>query len=259
MPNDRTLGPHMPFYVDRFLGGTMAFEAHEIGAYLLLIAHQWQHGSIENDQRMIERVARCEFSKLRRVLEKFRIVDDKLVNQTCEKVRIDRLVWLEDQARRAKMGGDARWDANRHSNRDANRDAKAYAHTDTDTDTVFRNRKPTPTPTSSEADGGCGGGGLLADKSMKKSEIIALMQSARPAYATIRAELWEGEMKVEGATPEIIAAAANTFLAADINRTDELKVPARYFGGILKKTMEESGLYRESIEDKIKRMNRGGK
>lgn len=140
---ENNMGPHMPLYLDRFLGGTMHFGADEIGAYILLIAHQWQYGHVEDDKHMIERVARCEYARLRRVMAKFSKTDEgHYVNPVCAKVRADRTAWLADQAKRAKLGANARWHAQRHSGGDANRDAKAYAHTDTDTDTYTYNHNP---------------------------------------------------------------------------------------------------------------------
>jgi uncharacterized protein YdaU (DUF1376 family) len=155
-------GPHMPLYVDRFLAGTMAFEAHEIGAYLLLITHQWQHGSIENDQRMIERVSRCEYGKLRRVLAKFVTdADGALVNPVCAKIRAERDAWLKLQAEKGKRGMAARWGDGQSDNQRYNGGYNAgynagynggynggnnqrNNHTDTDTDTIYRIPIPTP-------------------------------------------------------------------------------------------------------------------
>lgn len=141
--SEKNMGPHMPLYLDRFLGGTMHFGADEIGAYILLIAHQWQYGHVEDDKHMIERVARCEYGRLRRVLQKFsKQADGTLINAVCAKVREDRQGWLAEQARRAKLGADARWNAQRHGGGDARRDAHPYAHTDTDT--IYQLPNPTP-------------------------------------------------------------------------------------------------------------------
>jgi len=103
------LGPSMPFFVDDFIGGTMHMGADEVGAYILLLLHQWNNGIIEDDQQAIERVARCEYSRLSRVLRKFeRTMDGHLQNRKCEDVRVHRAAYIEDQKRKSWAGVQAR-------------------------------------------------------------------------------------------------------------------------------------------------------
>lgn len=177
MTESKTMGPHMPLYLDRFLGGTMHFGADEIGAYILLIAHQWQYGHVENDQSMIERVARCEYGRLRRVLAKFeKACDGSLINPVCAKVRDDRQKWLSEQAERARRGAEARWRPERNAGRDAEGhsqgDAKRNAHTDTDTDTIYQQ------PSSQEREGG--GTPSLNPPSLEKCIELASMIGLNP-------------------------------------------------------------------------------
>jgi len=149
MTDIKTMGPHMPLYLDRFLGGTMHFGADEIGAYILLIAHQWQHGHVENDQAMIERVARCEYGRLRRVLAKFERRGEHLVNAVCDKVRRDREDWIKSQSERGKKGMAARWGTKDNGGYNAGYNGgynQRNNHTDTDTDTY--------TYSDTESDGG---------------------------------------------------------------------------------------------------------
>jgi uncharacterized protein YdaU (DUF1376 family) len=102
----------MPFFVDDFIGGTMHMGADEVGAYILLLLHQWNNGIIEDDQQAIERVARCEYGKLSRVLRKFeRTIDGHLQNRKCEEVRAQREWYMEKQRRNALAGAAARWQA----------------------------------------------------------------------------------------------------------------------------------------------------
>ena len=51
----------MPLWVGDFLADTMDLDAAEVGAYMLLIMAQWKRdgGSLPNDQRKLQRVARC--------------------------------------------------------------------------------------------------------------------------------------------------------------------------------------------------------
>jgi uncharacterized protein YdaU (DUF1376 family) len=151
MTEQKTMGPHMPLYLDRFLGGTMHFGADEIGAYILLIAHQWQYGQVENDQAMIERVARCEYGRLRRVLAKFdKTSEGHLVNSVCDKVRRDREDWIKQQSERGKKGMAARWGSKGNEGNSGGYNggySERNNHTDTDTDTIYLQ------PSSKEGEG----------------------------------------------------------------------------------------------------------
>lgn len=53
--------PFMPLWVADFLGDTLDLDATEIGAYMLILMAQWQRGgaSLPNDEKKIQRVARC--------------------------------------------------------------------------------------------------------------------------------------------------------------------------------------------------------
>jgi uncharacterized protein YdaU (DUF1376 family) len=127
------LGPSMPFFVDDFMGGTMHMGAEEIGAYVLLLLHQWNNGIIEDDQQAIERVARCEYSSLTRVLRKFERTDDgHLQNRKCEEVRIQREWYMEKQRKNAIAGAKARWRAeNAGGNAGGNAGSNAVGHAKT--------------------------------------------------------------------------------------------------------------------------------
>lgn len=105
----KDLGPFIPLYYGDFLSGTMSFGAEEIGAYLLLLCQQWQAGSVENDPVAIERVARCEYGKLRRVLAKFEDHGGVLVNQRCADIRADRERYMDAKRRAGEAGAAARW------------------------------------------------------------------------------------------------------------------------------------------------------
>lgn len=53
--------PFMPLWVSDFLGDTLDLDATEIGAYMLLLMAQWNRdgGSLPNDPKKLQRVARC--------------------------------------------------------------------------------------------------------------------------------------------------------------------------------------------------------
>jgi uncharacterized protein YdaU (DUF1376 family) len=50
--------PWMPLYIDDYLAGTSHLEAHEHGAYLLLMMRYWSKGSLPDDEELIRRVSR---------------------------------------------------------------------------------------------------------------------------------------------------------------------------------------------------------
>lgn len=50
--------PWMPLYVSDFLADTSHLDAAESGAYMLLIMHYWQRGSLPSEDRFLARIAR---------------------------------------------------------------------------------------------------------------------------------------------------------------------------------------------------------
>lgn len=51
----------MPLWVSDFLGDTLDLDASEVGAYMLLLMAQWQRAgeSLPNDEKKLQRIARC--------------------------------------------------------------------------------------------------------------------------------------------------------------------------------------------------------
>lgn len=70
---------YFPLYVNDFIGGTLDFSAEELGAYIMLLCHQWARGGIADDTAVIERISRCARPRLDRVLQKFERGDDGLL------------------------------------------------------------------------------------------------------------------------------------------------------------------------------------
>ena len=84
----------------------MDIGADEFGADLLLLGYQWSEGAIENVPIIIERISRCEYSRLQRVLTKFSVhPDGKLRNARMEDIRNKRIAYVKSR----KAAADARW------------------------------------------------------------------------------------------------------------------------------------------------------
>jgi uncharacterized protein YdaU (DUF1376 family) len=113
-----------PFYWQRFLLGTTSMSAEEVGAYMLLLIHQWDKGYIPADQAELKRIARMHHRKnLDNVLIKFRknldttLIRDgykgeTLVNDVLIKIRYEQEEKREKLANRAKKGAAERWKSN---------------------------------------------------------------------------------------------------------------------------------------------------
>ena len=70
----------MPFYVAKYLGKTDHLTTLQHGAYLLLIMHYWQHGSLPSDVKNLQKICKIssyQWSKNWPVLSKFFTADLK--------------------------------------------------------------------------------------------------------------------------------------------------------------------------------------
>jgi uncharacterized protein YdaU (DUF1376 family) len=61
--------PAFQFYADDFIGGVSTMTQSEVGAYILLLCHQWQTGKISSEPERLKMVAKGEVSE--HVLSKF--------------------------------------------------------------------------------------------------------------------------------------------------------------------------------------------
>jgi len=76
-----------PMYWQKFYIGTVKLKADEVGAYFLLLIHQWDKGFVPGTDKEIEEIARVPIKKLSKVMKKFTKVEDKYFNDTLEQVR----------------------------------------------------------------------------------------------------------------------------------------------------------------------------
>ena len=71
--------PAFQFYVQDFLTGTMHLSAEEVGAYMLLLCHQWDKGALPATDRELLRIARTKMKVLEVVKGKFALCEDGLL------------------------------------------------------------------------------------------------------------------------------------------------------------------------------------
>ena len=100
----------LPLYWQRFIIGTTGMTAEEIGAYILLLIHQWDKGFIPEDPKELKRISKVSIKKLSKVLEKFEKIHGKLYNNTLEIIRIEQTEKHDKNTTRGKSGAKARWD-----------------------------------------------------------------------------------------------------------------------------------------------------
>jgi uncharacterized protein YdaU (DUF1376 family) len=53
----------MPFYGGDFFGNTLHLTDADIGSYICLIWHYWEHGSLPTDEGALARIARCRIER----------------------------------------------------------------------------------------------------------------------------------------------------------------------------------------------------
>lgn len=57
MPSE--VSPAFSFYARDFLVGTVALSLAEVGAYIRLLAYQWDHGSVPGEHAALARICGC--------------------------------------------------------------------------------------------------------------------------------------------------------------------------------------------------------
>lgn len=136
--------PWMPLYIADYLADTMHFSAAEHGAYLLLIMHYWQNGSLPVDDARLARIVRmsdAEWASARVVIRPKFGLDWRHERIEGELAEAERL------AQAGKKGGAASAEARRNK-RNARPKPEADGEPDDEASTA-----PTPSPTVTQADG----------------------------------------------------------------------------------------------------------
>lgn len=104
--------PFMPLWVADFVGDTMDLDAKEVGAYLLILMTMWgRDGYLPNDERKLQRVARCgrDWPRVWAALQRYFTVDGDRITQgrllkEVQKVASKRIV----NAQHGALGGRAK-------------------------------------------------------------------------------------------------------------------------------------------------------
>jgi uncharacterized protein YdaU (DUF1376 family) len=99
-----------PFYHDLFNRSTAGWAADRVGAYILLLNHQWQNDGIPTDKGELLFIAKCTPETLDKVLLKFsQEKNGKLYNKKMETVRKEQIEKYEKRANAGKQGGIAKY------------------------------------------------------------------------------------------------------------------------------------------------------
>ena len=102
--------PAFQFYVQDFLTGTMHMSAEEVGAYILLLCHQWDKGALPSTDRELLRIARTKMRVLERVKQKFTLCEDGLLrNMRLEKEREKQSAFRDTMKKKGEKGAEKRW------------------------------------------------------------------------------------------------------------------------------------------------------
>jgi len=99
--------PAFQFYTDDFLGGVATMSQAEVGAYILLLCQQWNHGSIPVQPDRQQNVAKGAVSD--HVIAKFKQgADGELRNERLEMERQKQAIYREKQRLKGLASGVAR-------------------------------------------------------------------------------------------------------------------------------------------------------
>lgn len=105
--------PAFSFYAKDFLTGTATMSLVEVGAYVRLLAYQWDAGFVPNSDQKRARILCCSVSQSRKVWErisdKFVLVGDGYQNARLEEEREKQAEYRRRQSDRGKASAQARF------------------------------------------------------------------------------------------------------------------------------------------------------
>lgn len=104
--------PAFQFYAKDFLTGTATMSLAERGAYVTLLAHQWDAGTVPSAAKERARILGCTAAEERRIwarlVSKFTLVDDAFQNLRLEEERAKQAEFRRRQSDRGKASAAAR-------------------------------------------------------------------------------------------------------------------------------------------------------
>lgn len=99
-----------PFYHDLFNRSTAGWTAERVGAYILLLNHQWQNNGIPNDREELLLIAKCKPEILEKVLLKFEVEKQgRIFNKKMEIIRKEQIDKYEKRSNAGRAGGIAKY------------------------------------------------------------------------------------------------------------------------------------------------------
>ncbi len=98
-----------PFYWLKFLLAVNKWKSYEVGAYTLLLIHQWDKGFIPENESEIEEISGVSFKKLEKVMKKFEKIENKFFNKTLEVIRSEQMEKHVKNSNRGRNGAEERW------------------------------------------------------------------------------------------------------------------------------------------------------
>lgn len=149
--------PAFQFYADDFIGGTTTMTTTEVGAYIMLLCHQWSAGEIPNDERRLFAITRTnneapnEAAVRYVVAEKFSVCEDgKLRNLRMESVRAINKEFKKKssdggKASAAKRCGDSEWGKRMAAQRSGN-EANNEPSNEANNEAATNSPSPSPSP-----------------------------------------------------------------------------------------------------------------
>jgi uncharacterized protein YdaU (DUF1376 family) len=163
--------PAFQFYADDFLGGTADMTQGEIGAYILLLCHQWNRGSIPVEPERIQMVAKGAVTE--HLLEKFPICPDGLRrNARLEQEREKQAEYREKQRLKGIASGISRAKPSAGDKPGMNRGSTVVQPTH-QPNTQPEGNSPSPSPSS-----------IIKTPLPPKGEVVFLLEQLPPRLRT---------------------------------------------------------------------------
>ena len=184
--------PAFQLYADDFLAGTADMTQEEVGAYILLLCHQWNKGVITLDIGRLSLIAKGKVSE--HVLSKF--PDGK--NSRLETIRIERETFLQRQSEAGKKAMAKRW-----AKKDDNQ-----CYNEPITSLLPKDKSPSPSPSPIKGSINAGASGEAGEETPQPPKAEPNPQVTPPKLEAVKAVA-----VASGASPECAEAFWNTYMA----------------------------------------------